>query len=66
MNQSELNRAVAKATGESVSMIAEMGFVPLANPSYEREELRTVDWDEADASRSVSLMRRRRRTAVTA
>jgi len=56
MNQSELNRAVAKATGESVSMIAEMGFVPLANPPYERES-RTVDWDEADASRNVSLNR---------
>lgn len=60
MTQSELNRAVARATGESVSTICEMGFVPLTPIPFEREP-RTVDWDAADARRSVSLQPRRRR-----
>ena len=30
MTQNELNRAVARATGEPVSLISSMGFVPLS------------------------------------
>lgn len=30
MTQADLNRAVARATGETVRTIAEMGFVPLS------------------------------------
>ena len=54
MTQAELNRAVASATGETVSTIAEMGFVPLTPFPVEREPL-TVDWDELDAERNMSL-----------
>ena len=55
ISQSELNRAVASATGETVSTIAGMGFVPLTPFPVEREPL-TVDWDELDAERNMSLM----------
>lgn len=50
MTQSELNRAVAAATGESVGTIAAMGFVPLTEGPVEREPL-IVDWDDVDAQR---------------
>ena len=50
MTQSELNRAIAEATGESVGTIAAMGFVVLTAGPVEREPL-TVDWDEVDAQR---------------
>ena len=61
MTQAELNRAIARATGESVSVIAGMGFVPLSDLPYEQEP-RTVDWEECDGSRGVSLVPRRTRT----
>ena len=47
MTQTELNRAVAHTTGETVSAIAEMGFVPLTPIPIEREPT-FVDWDELD------------------
>ena len=61
MRQNDLNRAVARKTGESVSLIASLGFVPLTSPPREREPL-TVDWDRADADRNLSLTRRRQQT----
>jgi hypothetical protein len=60
MTQSELNRAVARATGESLSTIAQMGFVPLTSVPLEREPL-VVDWDELDAKRVGYLPQRPRR-----
>lgn len=59
MTQRELNSEVARATGESVAVIAGMGFVPLTHGPVELDaendvELRdplTVDWDELDESR---------------
>ena len=50
MTQAELNREVAEATGESVSTINRLGFVPLTCGPIEREPL-TVDWDELDEER---------------
>ncbi len=50
MTQSELNRAIARVTGESLSTIAHMGFVPLTSVPLEREPL-VVDWDELDSQR---------------
>jgi hypothetical protein len=44
MTQNELNRAVARATGEPVAVVSSMGFVPLTNVPREREP-RTVDWE---------------------
>ena len=54
MNQRELNREVAKKTGETVSTIAAFGFVSLTGQPFEREPL-TVDWDQADAGRSFDV-----------
>jgi hypothetical protein len=50
MNPRELNRAVARATGESVSTIASLGFVPLTVGPVEREPL-LIDWDQLDEDR---------------
>ena len=63
MHQNELNRAVARATGESVRTIARMGFSPLSEPAAEREPL-VVDWDELEARRVGVLPERRRRELV--
>ena len=54
MTQAEMNREVAAATGESVSTIAKMGFVPLTPVPYERDrEPLVVDWDELADQRAV-------------
>ena len=65
MTQAELNRAVAAATGETVKMIAEMGFIPLNPTSGEREPL-VVDWDRVDHQRVTVFPQRRRREPVPA
>ncbi len=59
MTQSDLNREIARATGESVMTIARMGFVPLTETPYE-PELRHIDWDDADRSRHLSFQPVRR------
>lgn len=61
MNQRELNRAVARATGESVYVISELGFIPLPQKPREREP-QFVDWDESQTLRNLSLRHRRMRT----
>ena len=54
MTQSEVNREVATATGESVSTIAQMGFVPLTPIPYERDrEPLVVDFDQLEETRAV-------------
>jgi len=63
MNQRSLNREVAQATGETISTIATLGFVPLTGQPFEREP-QTVDWDELDAERNVAVMPQRTRTPV--
>jgi hypothetical protein len=50
MTQRELNRAVAHATGESLSTITSLGFVPLTIGPVERDPL-VMDWDELDEDR---------------
>lgn len=61
MNQTELDRAVARATGESVLRISKMGFT-VANPLSVRFDpepyptaARVVDWDELESHRRVSI-----------
>lgn len=57
MTQQELNREVARVTGEAVGTIAGRGFVPLTHGPVERErdsrEPLWVDWDEVEANREV-------------
>jgi len=63
MNQRELNREVSRKTGETVSTIAALGFIPLTGQPYEREPL-TIDWGELDADHNVALMPKRVRPPV--
>ena len=63
MIQRELNRAVAKATGETVAEIKHRGFVLLDDIPSEHEQ-RAVDWDEQQAERNLCLSPRRKRTPV--
>ncbi len=65
MTHNELNRAVARATGESVAVISGMGFVALTSIPREREP-KSIDWDRVDQSRRVSIQPRRKRTVSLA
>ena len=60
MSQHDLNREISRATGESISTIAGMGFVELRPIPFELEP-QTMDWDEHDAERNVSVIPQRRR-----
>ena len=58
MTQRELNNAVSRATGETVSEIARRGFVPLTTFPYEREpEDLFLDWDSLQAEQNTALYR---------
>jgi hypothetical protein len=54
MTQSDLNRAVSRSTGESVSTIKRLGFL-LADPlevfELEADGPYVIDWDQYDADR---------------
>jgi len=63
--QNDLNRAVARATGETVSTIAAMGFMPLADIPAEPEPL-VVDWDQRDGQRVSLFPSHRRREPAAA
>ena len=55
MTQAELNREIARVTGESVQTIGQRGFVPLTPVPYEQDrEPLVVDWDELETSRAVA------------
>ena len=64
MTQRDLNRAVARATGESVDMIERMGFGPLDDSSSDQEP-NSIDWDADDDARLAVQAVRRRRLAAT-
>jgi hypothetical protein len=65
MTQSQLDRAVARATGESLVTIRHMGFSPLV-PMATHEDLdalprpQTVNWDRLDSHRPGYLPQRAR------
>lgn len=49
MTQTELDREIALATGESVRTISALGFVPLTSRPYEQDrEPLVMDWDEVE------------------
>lgn len=58
MTQAELNRAVARVTGESIREIARRGFVPLTPIPIEREPF-VIDWDQLDAQRRTAYFEQR-------
>ena len=55
MTQNELNRAVARVTGETVSEISSRGFSQLPVDPYD-SGLEPIDWDWLDQSRSVAVL----------
>jgi len=55
MNQRDLNREVAQATGESIKTIDRMGFSPLRVRFEQDPEEYAVDWDGLEAQRSADL-----------
>ena len=71
MTQREINRAVARATGEDLSEISRRGF-SIADPAVigfdpEPCELaESIDWDELDGERGVSLLPLRRTERLAA
>ena len=56
MTQNDLNRAVARQTGETVGTISRRGFGQLSplSPEPDAEDL-ILDWDHIHASRNVAL-----------
>ena len=71
MTQARLNRAVARATGESLDTIQRRGF-SIADPAsvcYDPEPFDVpsiVDWDDLHASRIALLPNRSSRRAMAA
>ena len=54
MTQNDLNRAVAWATGETVTEIRRLGFQPLDLEPADPED-RIIDWDTLELERNVSV-----------
>jgi hypothetical protein len=70
MTQCQLNRAVAKATGENIGTIHHMGF-SIADPRqvcHDPEpsdfEEKIIDWDRHDRRRNVPMVPQRSRQTV--
>lgn len=67
MKQADLNRAVARATGETVSTVKRLGFL-LADADYDpaaidpADDPYVIDWDELHAQRNEGV--RRHETAL--
>ena len=57
MTQHDLNRAVARATGDSISIISQTGFVLLRRFPLEREPL-VMDWDSIDRRQLAAFPQR--------
>jgi len=57
MQQNDLNRAVSRATGETVTTVKQLGFI-LDHPGDRLEEPpHAIDWDHLDQQRHTSLFR---------
>ncbi|HEY3965159.1 MAG TPA: hypothetical protein VGM05_11460 [Planctomycetaceae bacterium] len=75
MTQRDLNRAVARVTGESVDVIERMGFGPVEDTSGDASSAPSgefsgdhgpsmIDWDAGDDARLAVRSVRRRRLAT--
>ena len=63
MTQADLNRAVARATGETVEMVAQRGFSLLGQDSKQREPT-VIDWDDLQTKRAVAIVEQRPKSRV--
>jgi hypothetical protein len=70
MTQRELNRAISRVTGESVSEIARRGFQPLTHGGTEGDPVdvppQVLDWDEVQAIEVPRRYHRRQCCAAAA
>ena len=63
MKQADLDRAVARATGETVSTIKQLGFL-LTDPTdvldldSDQTGPNVIDWDALELQRNEAIMRR--------
>lgn len=69
MTQQDLNRQVARATGESLRTITGRGFslvepAPPFDPEPDDRLPQLVDWDAIDPDRTVAYAARRRQCAA--
>jgi hypothetical protein len=67
MTQTELHRAIARATGDDVDLIARRGFSLLEDePPASEDDLAAlvVDWDQLQADRHTAVLTRRGLAAV--
>ena len=62
MTQRDLDRSLARSTGETVSEISRRGFVPLED--LDRECDPPIDWDDLEAQRFVNMVPQRKRPAL--
>ena len=56
MKQADLNRAVARATGETVSTINRLGFLLadlIDSPDSAVDSAQVIDWDELESERNA-------------
>ena len=58
MTQNDLNRAVARATGETVNEISHLGFQPLDLEPVHAED-RFIDWDALQLERNIAVYEQR-------
>ncbi len=71
MNQCELNRAVARATGETVATVKRMGFLlaeidtPEQMPGGPDSNIAIIDWDQLARLRSAEGGEARNRELVS-
>ena len=71
MKQADLDRAVARATGETVSTIKRLGFLladptEMLDPDSDDAGPYVIDWDEVEAQRDKGSTRRPRYEPATA
>jgi len=71
MKQADLNRAVARATGETVSTIKRLGFLlaesgDSLDPESDEHGPYVIDWDELEAQRHETGTRRPRNEPAAA
>ena len=62
MKQQQLNRAVARSTGESLAEITRRGFIPLED--LQRDDDPPIDWDRLQAEHATSLFQPQKREAA--
>ena len=58
MTQNDLNRAIARATGETVTEISHLGFQPLNLEPVDAED-RFIDWDALQLERNIAVFEQR-------